>query len=297
MDQPEGHGSSRVSPPTLQSSAPGTEQWATSGSTAEGEQQQLEQQEEQFRGTADTEQGTTRLAGQPYAGPGGQEQQSYAKAEEQEQKQQQEMQQQQQDEEEVRQQEEVQLQEAKQEDAQVQEAKQEDHEPVDEEAAAARRFDTKPAAEAAAAPPPPPPPALAGKSCLVIASKPSALLSELTHALLQRGAHVSLAVKHAQDAQLFVKNLRKRLPAAAEGLLDSTDAAINMASQASIRSFASAVNSSTQPLDLLLLDTVESGGSTRRWYTPEGVAGEAQVCWKYTDRHANALLSCCLHGT
>jgi hypothetical protein len=80
-----------------------------------------------------------------------------------------------------------------------------------------------------------------------------------------------------QDGHMFTKKLQKHLTPEAEQLLNSTACPVNFASQSSIRQFASAINASDEPLDLLVLHTVESTLVGRRWYTQEGTAGTAQV--------------------
>lgn len=76
---------------------------------------------------------------------------------------------------------------------------------------------------------------------------------------------------------MYAKKLQKQLSLKAQQLLNSTACSVNFASQASIRQFASAINASDEPLDMLLLHTVEAAAAGRRWYTPEGTAGTAQV--------------------
>lgn len=86
-----------------------------------------------------------------------------------------------------------------------------------------------------------------------------------------------------QDAHFCVKQLHKKLhkrlgPQACQALAAS-DSPVNLASPASIKRFAAAVNALPGPLDLLVLDVAEgfAASSRRRWYTPEGIAGHTQV--------------------
>lgn len=122
-----------------------------------------------------------------------------------------------------------------------------------------------------------------------------------------KGTHVTLALRHTQDGRYLVKRLQSHgtsahlqpslssqnqadhanaavtsanLAGPASPGLTSSSTPLNMARLASIHEFAQAVNSSTEPLDLLLIDTWDlyaAGSKDRRWYTPQGVAGTAQV--------------------
>jgi hypothetical protein len=117
---------------------------------------------------------------------------------------------------------------------------------------------------------------LAGKSCLLIAQRPSPLIYETASSLLRQGAQVTLAMRHPQDSQLLAKSIIKALPEHAGSLLHA-QTPLNFGSQASIRGFAAALNASPASLDLLLLHGAEGVGGKRRWYTAEGISGAAQV--------------------
>jgi hypothetical protein len=83
-------------------------------------------------------------------------------------------------------------------------------------------------------------------------------------------------MRHPQDSQLLAKSITKSLPEHAGSLLHA-QTPLNFGSQASIRSFAGALNASPASLDLLLLHGAEGVGGKRRWYTAEGISGAAQV--------------------
>eukprot|EP00879_Flechtneria_rotunda_P031575 GHRR01034508.1.p1 GENE.GHRR01034508.1~~GHRR01034508.1.p1 ORF type:complete len:739 (+),score=291.15 GHRR01034508.1:24-2240(+) len=126
-------------------------------------------------------------------------------------------------------------------------------------------------------PSPPPHPRLAGKTALVVAGRPGPLIGELTTSLLQHGASVTLAFRHAHDARIFINNIRKRLPKEATARLNSSGTPVNLASLDSVKQFTSSVNSIEQSVDLLLLHAGDGYNGKRRWYTKEGIAGQAQV--------------------
>jgi NAD(P)-dependent dehydrogenase (short-subunit alcohol dehydrogenase family) len=132
-------------------------------------------------------------------------------------------------------------------------------------------------------------------------------MQELAHSFTAKGAQVTLALRHTQDGRYLVKRLHSHgtsghlqpfsssqiqdahadAAAASASLagsvspeLTSSSTPLNMARLASIHDFAQAANSSTHSLDLLLIDTWDlyaAGSKNRRWYTPQGVAGTAQV--------------------
>lgn len=115
--------------------------------------------------------------------------------------------------------------------------------------------------------------ALAGKHVLVVSHRPTELVQQLALSLSSAGAHVTLALRHAQDGRCLVKRL------SSPGITSSV-APLNTARLVSVHDFAAAINNSGQLLDLLIVDSWDlhaAGSKDRRWYTPQGVSGKAQV--------------------
>lgn len=150
---------------------------------------------------------------------------------------------------------------------------------------------------------------LDGKHVLLVSHRPTELVQQLVHELTSNGAHVTLALRHTQDGRYLVRRLQQ--PAAAQlqpffnpsdyntpapdrslanapaspddpssTPLTSSSTPLNMARLASVHDFAESVNSSNEPLNIVIIDTWDlyaAGSKDRRWYTPQGIAGTAQV--------------------
>jgi hypothetical protein len=136
-------------------------------------------------------------------------------------------------------------------------------------------------------------PSLAGRSCLLIAQRPTPLISETAQLLLRQGAQVTLALRHPQDSQLLANSIIRHMPQHAGSLLHA-QTPLNFGSQASVRGFAAALNASPASVDLLLLHGAEGGSGKRRWYTAEGISGAAQV---NSLMHACGEQACMRRGT
>lgn len=113
----------------------------------------------------------------------------------------------------------------------------------------------------------------AGKHVLVVSHRPTELVQQLALSLSSAGAHVTLALRHTQDGRCLVERLS--LPG-----ITSSATPLDTARLASVHDFAADINSSGQPLDLLIVDSWDlhaAGSKNGRWYTPQGVSGKAQV--------------------
>lgn len=155
------------------------------------------------------------------------------------------------------------------------------------------------------------------KHVLLISHRPTALVETLAHTLAASGAaRVTLALRHTQDGRLLVKRITQRLPqkdqpgsssdatqqhlyrninpddmpasiassadinTSTSSILSSSNVPLNFARLASVAEWAESINASDEPLDLLVIDTWDlyaAGIKDRRWYSPQGVAGTAQV--------------------
>lgn len=148
-----------------------------------------------------------------------------------------------------------------------------------------------------------------GKHVLLVSHRPTELVQQLARELTSGGANVTLALRHTQDGRYLVRRLQQRTsaqlqpffnpsdyntpppngtladaPSGPDDLsstpLTSSSTPLNMARLASIHDFAQSFNSSSDPLDLVIIDTWDlyaAGSKDRRWYTPQGIAGTAQV--------------------
>ena len=89
---------------------------------------------------------------------------------------------------------------------------------------------------------------LSNKRVLLVSHRPTQLVQELACRLLGEGAHVTLALRHAQDAQHLVRRLDKQ-PSSTAGALDSAPRPLNVARLASIHEFAGGCGATTASLE------------------------------------------------